>query len=271
MRAGTVAADSPAPPDDDAAACACRAEHGATPETRCSMFSELSIECIISRGAIARRRQEALRTRPLIMFTISLSKKYDILHGAYGGMAEWLKAAVLKTVEPQGSVGSNPTSSARLPQAPAMGLFSCPGEPGRRGRRIRTGRSCRPGNMPAGMFPGAAGACAKGQERSPKAGAGILLPPPGYPKPQRWGFSCPAEPGRREGGFEPGGHAPPGEPSRTREGPLVGGLRFLVALFDFNAGERGVRAARARVRRSAASPDEMGASPYSTPSRCLRS
>jgi len=23
-----------------------------------------------------------------------------------------------------------------------MGLFSCPGEPGRRGRRIRTGRSC---------------------------------------------------------------------------------------------------------------------------------
>lgn len=30
----------------------------------------------------------------------------------YGGMAEWLKAAVLKTVEPQGSVGSNPTSSA---------------------------------------------------------------------------------------------------------------------------------------------------------------
>jgi hypothetical protein len=27
-------------------------------------------------------------------------------------MAEWLKAAVLKTVEPQGSVGSNPTPSA---------------------------------------------------------------------------------------------------------------------------------------------------------------
>ena len=58
---------------------------------------------------------------------------------------------------------------------------------------------------------------------------------------------------------------------RTREDPLVGGLRFLVALFDFNAGGREVRAARARVRRSAASPDEMGASPYSTPSRCLRS
>ena len=29
-----------------------------------------------------------------------------------GGVAEWLKAAVLKTVVPQGTVGSNPTSSA---------------------------------------------------------------------------------------------------------------------------------------------------------------
>jgi hypothetical protein len=29
-----------------------------------------------------------------------------------GGMAEWFKAAVLKTAEPQGSVGSNPTPSA---------------------------------------------------------------------------------------------------------------------------------------------------------------
>ena len=27
-------------------------------------------------------------------------------------MAEWFKAAVLKTAEPQGSVGSNPTPSA---------------------------------------------------------------------------------------------------------------------------------------------------------------
>ena len=30
-----------------------------------------------------------------------------------GGMAEWLKAAVLKTVEGNTSVGSNPTPSAR--------------------------------------------------------------------------------------------------------------------------------------------------------------
>ena len=31
-----------------------------------------------------------------------------------GGVAEWSKAAVLKTVVPQGTVGSNPTSSARF-------------------------------------------------------------------------------------------------------------------------------------------------------------
>ena len=41
----------------------------------------------------------------------------------YGGMAEWLKAAVLKTVEPQGSVGSNPTSSARLHTPGPPGVF----------------------------------------------------------------------------------------------------------------------------------------------------
>ena len=34
--------------------------------------------------------------------------------GQLGGVAEWLKAAVLKTVECQSSVGSNPTSSARF-------------------------------------------------------------------------------------------------------------------------------------------------------------
>ncbi len=31
-----------------------------------------------------------------------------------GGVAEWSKAAVLKTVVPQGTVGSNPTSSALI-------------------------------------------------------------------------------------------------------------------------------------------------------------
>ena len=38
----------------------------------------------------------------------------DIIVPRCGGMAEWLKAAVLKTVVPQGTVGSNPTSSASL-------------------------------------------------------------------------------------------------------------------------------------------------------------
>ena len=34
--------------------------------------------------------------------------------GLSGGMAEWSKAAVLKTVEPQGSGGSNPSPSANV-------------------------------------------------------------------------------------------------------------------------------------------------------------
>lgn len=38
-----------------------------------------------------------------------------------GGVAEWLKAAVLKTVECQSSVGSNPTSSATLEKNHARG------------------------------------------------------------------------------------------------------------------------------------------------------
>ncbi len=31
----------------------------------------------------------------------------------FGGMSEWSKEAVLKTVVPKGTVGSNPTPSAR--------------------------------------------------------------------------------------------------------------------------------------------------------------
>ena len=34
--------------------------------------------------------------------------------GPPGGVAEWSKAAVLKTAVPQGTVGSNPTASARI-------------------------------------------------------------------------------------------------------------------------------------------------------------
>ena len=39
--------------------------------------------------------------------------RFVVCFQGFGGMAEWLKAAVLKTVVPQGTVGSNPTSSAR--------------------------------------------------------------------------------------------------------------------------------------------------------------
>ena len=35
--------------------------------------------------------------------------------GAIGGVAEWSIAAVLKTVEPRGSGGSNPSPSATIP------------------------------------------------------------------------------------------------------------------------------------------------------------
>lgn len=36
-----------------------------------------------------------------------------VFYALRGGLAEWLKAAVLKTVKPKGFVGSNPTASAR--------------------------------------------------------------------------------------------------------------------------------------------------------------
>src|SRR5690242_2619616 len=39
-----------------------------------------------------------------------------------GGVAEWFKAAVLKTAEPQGSGGSNPSSSARIRPRSEIGL-----------------------------------------------------------------------------------------------------------------------------------------------------
>ena len=46
-----------------------------------------------------------------------------------GGVAEWSKAAVLKTVEPRGSVGSNPTASARKNERPKpSGVFCLRGK-----------------------------------------------------------------------------------------------------------------------------------------------
>jgi hypothetical protein len=52
-----------------------------------------------------------------------------------GGVAEWFKAAVLKTVEPKGSGGSNPSSSANPRPEPgdrlgAMTLGEYKGVPG---------------------------------------------------------------------------------------------------------------------------------------------
>ena len=52
----------------------------------------------------------------------------------FGGLAEWSKAAVLKTVEPRGSRGSNPWPTAIQMKAPCGVLFFCindlgPGDP----------------------------------------------------------------------------------------------------------------------------------------------
>ena len=40
-------------------------------------------------------------------------------------MAEWLKAAVLKTVVPRGTVGSNPTPSAKKRICVGHGIKAC--------------------------------------------------------------------------------------------------------------------------------------------------
>ena len=43
----------------------------------------------------------------------------------YGGLAEWSIAAVLKTVELKGSVGSNPTASAKGVVVQLVRIFAC--------------------------------------------------------------------------------------------------------------------------------------------------
>ena len=56
------------------------------------------------------------------------SPKYDIIPIAYlGEVAEWSIAAVLKTVDPQGSGGSNPSLSANFNclTAKLATLFNC--------------------------------------------------------------------------------------------------------------------------------------------------
>ena len=61
----------------------------------------------------ATQRAEGAMKAPL-RFGCASTKNTKIYYTvtSRGGVAEWLKAAVLKTVEPQGSVGSNPTASA---------------------------------------------------------------------------------------------------------------------------------------------------------------
>ena len=49
--------------------------------------------------------------------------RFVVCFQGFGGMAEWLKAAVLKTVKPQGFVGSNPTASARETKARLVRAF----------------------------------------------------------------------------------------------------------------------------------------------------
>ena len=64
--------------------------------------------CIAGGGcsiALMRRGADPVLCANMLSFTSCYSVR--------GGMAEWLKAAVLKTVVPRGTVGSNPTSSAR--------------------------------------------------------------------------------------------------------------------------------------------------------------
>ena len=73
--------------------------------------------CGILYGTICPARRK--RVRPCARATCSGSLR--------GGVAEWLKAAVLKTVKPQGFVGSNPTASARnaaRPEPAGSGRFS---------------------------------------------------------------------------------------------------------------------------------------------------
>ncbi len=46
-----------------------------------------------------------------------------LIAGKSGGLAEWSKAAVLKTVEPRGSRGSNPWPTAIHKETALMAVF----------------------------------------------------------------------------------------------------------------------------------------------------
>ena len=82
----------------------------------------------------SRRHGRAMRLRAslglflvALRLTASYPKRCAHAQTPCGGVAEWLKAAVLKTVKPQGFVGSNPTASARnaaRPEPAGSGRFS---------------------------------------------------------------------------------------------------------------------------------------------------
>ena len=69
------------------------------------------LEIVIHARNFGERRRISLKT-----------PRFVVCFQGFGGMAEWLKAAVLKTVVPQGTVGSNPTSSARYVTGQAICL-----------------------------------------------------------------------------------------------------------------------------------------------------
>jgi hypothetical protein len=63
-----------------------------------------------------RRRERSERAHPT-SFVVDEKKSVGVkfcekIDSNCGGMAEWFKAAVLKTASPKGDVGSNPTPSA---------------------------------------------------------------------------------------------------------------------------------------------------------------
>lgn len=58
---------------------------------------------------------------------------FEFLSFENGGVAEWSKAAVLKTVEPRGSEGSNPFSSAKHDEQATKMLGESMSPPTKRG------------------------------------------------------------------------------------------------------------------------------------------
>jgi hypothetical protein len=70
-----------------------------------------------------------VRQSPEDMHRQGVLTLYSGLPHLRGGVAEWLNATVLKTVGPQGLVGSNPTPSATPAKAAAFGGVGACGLP----------------------------------------------------------------------------------------------------------------------------------------------